>query len=283
MRRLALRALFYCSLGSLVALGGCLGGASGGPTGNPSPGGGAADNSGNGGGGGGATTPGADMARASGGGSGDMAMATTPGADMAGGTANPDTTMSFFVTSRGMGKGGDLRAAATDTDGLAGADAFCKTLAAAVSPALGAKTWHAYLSTTTVNARDRIGTGPWRNAKGLVIANSVAQLHEENGLTNLLNIDNSLDETGAVISRTPLVHDILTGSDTTGRLMPNLTCNNWTSSAATGISCQVGHSDRNGGGSTSWNSVHTTGGCADTGTGSVRTGGGRGSLFCFAL
>jgi hypothetical protein len=223
------------------------------------------------------------------GGSEDLAGADLAGADLTspssdGGTA---ATMSFFVTSRGGGMGGDLRAAPADADGLAGADALCKTLATAVSASLGAKTWRAYLSTATVNARDRIGTGPWSNAAGTVIAQSVAELHEEGGMTNKLNYDNSLDETGQRVpgvmrpAGTMNVHDILTGSGTDGRVLANQHCNNWTSSTSA-FTARVGHSDRMGGGSTNWNSVHNTGGCTEMGGQSVRTGGGRGSLFCFA-
>ena len=156
------------------------------------------------------------------------------------GTGTP--TMSFFVTSRGNGKGGDFRLNAGDADGLAGADAFCKMLATAVSPTLGAKTWRAYLSTSTVDARDRIGAGPWRNQKGVVIASSVAQLHEEGGQTNALSATNSLDELGAPLVNG--VHDILTGSTIAGRLMGANTCANWTSANAG--TATVGHTNRMG-------------------------------------
>ncbi len=190
---------------------------------------------------------------------------------------NPGTpTMSFFVTSRGNGKGGDFRLNAADTDGLAGADAFCKQLATAVSATLGAKTWRAYLSTNQVDARDRIGAGPWRNQKGVIVASSVAQLHEEGGLTNAISAANSVDENGVALANG--VHDILTGSTIAGRVMGTNTCANWTSTAAG--TATVGHSNRMGGGSTSWNSVHTTASCSSTG---VTSGGGRGSLYCFAL
>jgi hypothetical protein len=218
----------------------------------------------------------------------DLAGADLAGADLTStsGDGGTTATMSFFVTSRGAGMGGDLRATPADADGLAGADALCKTLATAVSATLGAKTWRAYLSTTTVNARDRIGTGPWRNAAGTEIAASVAALHEEGGATNALSYDNSLDETGQRVpgvmrpAGTMNVHDILTGSDAGGRVQANQHCNNWTSSNAS--SARVGHSDRMGGGSLSWNSVHASGGCAEMGGNSVRTGGGRGSIYCFA-
>ncbi len=190
--------------------------------------------------------------------------------------------MNFFVTSRGKGTGGDLRADAGAPDGLAGADAFCKELAEAVSPVLGAKTWRAYLSTSTVTARSRIGKGPWVNAKGVVIANDTAHLHDE-GAANLLTIETNLDEYGQPVSISgPNEHDILTGATAAGGSAAD-TCANWTSSA-TGVKGQVGHSNRNGGGSapTSWNASHPSFGCAEMGENSVRRGGGRGSFYCFA-
>ncbi len=193
------------------------------------------------------------------------------------------TKMNFFVTSKGPGKGGDMRANAGDADGLAGADAFCKSLANAVSPILGAKTWRAYLSTAAVTARSRIGNGPFYNAKGVLIANDVAQLHDE-GSMNLLSLTTNLDELGGQVPISgPNQHDILTGSTAAGAAAAN-TCSNWTSNA-TGVSGQVGHSNRAGGGAapTSWNAAHATQGCAESGANSVRSGGGRGSFYCFAL
>jgi len=196
--------------------------------------------------------------------------------------------MSFFVTSRGMGNGGNL-------NGLNGADAFCKSLATAVSPALGAKTWHAYLSTTTVNARDRIGTGPWRNARGVIVANTVAQLHDQaaGGMLDATwstgNAAIALDEKGAMVPLAPmLVHDILTGSNADGTAAP-VHCTNWTSSMTTDTAW-IGHSNRMGQGTrpTSWNSAHTVG-CGeptagmDFQMGTVSSGGGRGSFYCFAV
>lgn len=202
------------------------------------------------------------------------------------GTGGGSTTMSFFVTSKGPGKGGDF-------GGLDGADAFCKTLATAVSAELGAKTWRAYLSTSTVNARDRIGAGPWRNAKGVIIANNLADLHSQDMATGALNATwpigsnaIALDETGAEVPSSPTTHDILTGSSEAGMAVANSTCMDWTSSATT-VKGTVGHSNRNGGGRPpSWNSAHESGGCGDiTGTRnvSVGSGGGRGSIYCFAL
>jgi hypothetical protein len=206
-----------------------------------------------------------------------------------GDTGGGASTMSFFVTSVPAGVGGNL-------GGLEGADAKCKALATAVSAELGAKTWKAYLSTSMVDARTRIGTGPWRNARGVVIANSVAQLHEEGGMMNMirpsLNMpSNALDERGMTV---PMgggangVHDTMTGSTAMGTKDPmNRHCNNWTSMATTDTAV-VGHHDRDGSSAmaSSWNSAHATGGCAPVvGTqrnGTVGSGGGRGSIYCFA-
>jgi len=198
----------------------------------------------------------------------------------------PRGGMSFFVTSRGSGTGGNF-------GGLAGADQLCTTLATAVSPALGAKTWRAYLSTSTVNARDRIGTGPWTNAAGVVIGTSVAQIHDQaaNGAAQqtwpLNNPTIALDERGNQVPQNPLVHDILTGSDAAGRVSALGTCGDWTQ--ATGMTSN-GHSNRagqatNGGVASSWNFSHITG-CAEPTAnfqqGTVSQGGGRGSIYCFA-
>ncbi len=197
--------------------------------------------------------------------------------------------MSFFVTSRGMGKGGNL-------GGLEGADMHCKTLAAAVSPALGAKTWHAYLSTSTVNANTRIGPGPWRNAKGVIVASSLEVLHADQGPGDKLSatwpmgypaFEIILDEKGG--KHQPNLHDMLTGSRGDGTVDIDHHCSNWTSSS--GIA-SVGHSNREGDGlDPSWNFVHTVG-CGselDAGgklvnriSGTVTSGGGRGSFYCFA-
>ncbi len=191
--------------------------------------------------------------------------------------------MNFFTTSRGMGTGGDLRATVADTDGLAGADAFCKMLANAVSPVLGAKTWRAYLGTAAVTPRSRIGPGPFYNAVGVQIAADVAHLHDE-GMMNLLSLTTNLDETGAQVQIAgPNQHDILTGANMDGTSAA-ATCADWTSNA-TNVMGQVGHSNRLGGGlnPTSWNSAHATAGCAELPPMSVRSGGGRGSFYCFAL
>ena len=203
-------------------------------------------------------------------------------ADMPG--AGSGAGMSFFVTSAGPGKGADL-------GGLAGADQHCQTLAATAGA--GAKTWRAYLSTqakdgaATVNARDRIGKGPWQNAKGEVIARDVDALH---GSGNNLTKQTALTEKGQVVSGrgdTPNRHDILTGSRTDGTAFgpgdPDMTCGNWTRSGAEGVAV-VGHHDRTGltpdPWSTSWNSSHQSrGGCSQP---ALRGTGGDGLLYCFA-
>ena len=189
--------------------------------------------------------------------------------------------MTFFVTSVGMGKGADL-------GGLAGADRHCQELATSVGA--GGKTWHAYLSTQgagAVNARDRIGKGPWMNAKGVIIAKDVAELHGANNLTK----QTALTEKGEVnngIGDKPNRHDILTGSHPDGTAFSpdkDMTCKNWTSS--TEGAAMLGHSDRLGlrddEASHSWNSSHPSrgpdGGCSET---DLPTTGGTGLLYCFA-
>jgi hypothetical protein len=193
--------------------------------------------------------------------------------------AAPDK-MTFFVTSVGSGKGGDL-------GGLAGADQHCAMLAKAAGAA--ALTWRAYLSTTPkdgaqgVNARDRIGTGPWYNVTGTMIAQSVTQLHDS---TANLTKETILTEKGAKVNGrgdTPNMHDILTGSTREGTAYPpgtDSTCNNWTSSGEG--SARVGHHDRQGGGEfpTSWNSAHPSRGCSQQNL--IGTGG-NGLFYCFAV
>jgi hypothetical protein len=185
-------------------------------------------------------------------------------------------SLSFFITSTSPGKGADL-------GGLAGADAHCAALAKAAGA--GNRVWRAYLSTTGadgkpgINAKDRIGTGPWFNAKGVQVAASVADLHSD---ANKLSKENSLNEKGEVNNGrgdTPNRHDILTGSNLDGTAA-TATCNNWTSSAADG-GAQVGHHDRQGGGQnpTSWNSAHATPGCSIE---KLRGVGGEGFFYCFA-
>ncbi len=187
--------------------------------------------------------------------------------------------LGFFITSAGPGKGADL-------GGLVGADAHCQTLAAAVGA--GGRTWRAYLSATAsgsqpaVNARDRIGTGPWANAKGVVVATSVADLHSD---ANKLSKDNSLTEKGEVVNGrgdTPNKHDILTGAQLDGTASTaagDSTCGNWTSSGEG--SALAGHHDRQGGGAnpTSWNFAHPSRGCSQD---NLRSTGGDGLFYCFA-
>lgn len=187
--------------------------------------------------------------------------------------AAQDNAMSFFITSSNPGKGGDL-------GGLAGADAHCAALAAAAG---STKTnWKAYLSTDAENARDRIGEGPWHNAKGELIAESVEALH---GGSNNINKGTALDETGATVNGRgdqPNRHDILTGSMPDGTAAAE-TCGNWTMGGAEGAA-MVGHHDRMGlddsDAAKSWNSSHASrGGCsleAFAGTG------GAGLFYCFA-
>ena len=184
--------------------------------------------------------------------------------------------MTFFLTSAGSGNGADL-------GGLAGADAHCQSLAAAVGA--GGKTWHAYLSTTGpggVNARDRIGSGPWQNIKGVVVAQNVAQLHGENNLTK----ESVLNEKGMMTNGrgdTPNQHDILTGSNLDGTAASDSdACSNWTSGADGAGSAMVGHFDRQGGGAnpSSWNSAHGSRGCSQA---NLIATGGNGYFYCFAI
>jgi hypothetical protein len=188
---------------------------------------------------------------------------------------------SFFVTSVGGRNGGDFRVTPTDTDGLAGADAFCQERATAGVPASASRQWRAYLSTSTVNAKDRIGTGPWFNHDGVMIAASVAALLDP--ATNMISKTTGLTETGATVpgfGEMPNQHDILTGSTADG-VSSGDHCNNWTSSDATAYKAQVGHFDRMGGGTSpmSWSSAHLSRGCAAD---SFPPTGGRGSIYCFA-
>jgi hypothetical protein len=185
----------------------------------------------------------------------------------------PTTTFSFFISSTGSPNGGNF-------GGITGADELCRTKAIAAVPAAASKTWHAYLSTTTEDARDRIGTGPWFNKNGVMVATSVANLHD--AAANNINKTTALDENGATVNGagdTPNQHDIVTGSNADGTKTAN-TCNNWTSAAATGVLANVGHHDRMGGGAgTSWNAAHASQGCSAQAF--INTGG-RGSIFCFA-
>jgi hypothetical protein len=191
-----------------------------------------------------------------------------------------------------MGDGGNL-------GGLEGADAFCRQLAVAESADFARRTWRAYLSTSNVNAIDRIGTGPWRNAAGVIVANTLAQLHDplnepEGGggpLDETWAINDQsipLDETGAQVPSGgggPNVHDILTGTLGDGTVAPNATCLDWTSNVSdAAISARVGHSNRTGlGGQRQlWHDVHDVG-CSQNGQRNVTQGGGRGSFYCFAV
>jgi len=193
--------------------------------------------------------------------------------------AQQQNRMSFFITSANPGKGADL-------GGLTGADRYCQTLAQAAGA--GNLQWHAYLSTVAtasapaVNARDRIGAGPWYNAKGVLIARNLAHLHSDS--TNL-GKQNSLTEKGDTVNGrgdTPNMHDILTGSKLDGTAYTGegyTNCGNWTSAAADGAA-RVGHHDRNGGGENpnSWNSAHNSRGC---GLENLRATGGNGLYYCF--
>ena len=189
-------------------------------------------------------------------------------------------TMSFFITSVGPGNGADL-------GGLDGADAHCTQLAKSVGTT--SLTWRAYLSAKAangkpaVNAKDRIGKGPWYNAKGMLVAKDLAELHD----STHVNKRTALTEKGDSVNGrgdTPNKHDILTGSALDGMLMTDTldtTCGNWTSSAADG-SARVGHFDRQGGGQnpTSWNSAHPSRGC---GQANLRATGGDGLFYCFGV
>lgn len=195
--------------------------------------------------------------------------------------AQAQQAMTFFVTSSGIGKGGDL-------GGVEGADRHCQQLAQAAGA--GGKTWRAYLSTQgqgAVNARDRIGSGPWMNVKGVVIAKNVAELHGANNL----NKQTALSEKGDVINGSgdrPNRHDILTGSQPDGTAFAagqDRTCGNWSSS--TQGSAMLGHFDRTGlddsDAAKSWNASHPSrgseGGCSQA---DLRSTGGDGLLYCFA-
>lgn len=190
--------------------------------------------------------------------------------------------MTFFVTSLGSGKGADL-------GGLSGADRHCQDLAQAAGA--GGRTWHAYLSASAVggspavNARDRIGRGPWQNAKGVVIAQSVDDLHSA---SNKLSKETALTEKGEIVpGRGDAVnqHDILTGSSADGRTVSgdtDMTCGNWTRSGEG--AAMVGHHDRQGlrddEPSRSWNSSHPSRGCSQE---NLRGSGGAGLFYCFAV
>jgi hypothetical protein len=213
-----------------------------------------------------------------------LALAQQPAAPQGRGAQAPPQPMSFFVTSVSKGDGANL-------GGLAGADAHCQSLAAAAGR--GGATWHAYLSTQgpgAVNARDRIGNGPWYNARGTRIAASLAELHgdtiEQARIGNALGKQIALTEKNTTVNGvgdTPNQHDILTGSTSDGRAYSDEadhTCSNYTSGADGKGSAQLGHSDKQGGGNSSWNSSHPSRGCSQPNL--VATGG-AGLLYCFAI
>lgn len=196
---------------------------------------------------------------------------------LAGGLATAtaqETSMSFFVTSAGSGQGADL-------GGLDGADAHCASLAEAAG--VTGKTWRAYLSTSTVDARDRIGSGPWHNAKGVEIAKDVASLHSE---TNAISKETALNEKGEVVNGRgdePNRHDILTGSKPDGTKIADQTCGDWSMSGPEGA-VMMGHHDRMGldesAAAKSWNSSHASrGGCSQE---ALKGTGGDGLFYCFA-
>jgi hypothetical protein len=197
--------------------------------------------------------------------------------------AEESEPMTFFVTSANPGKGADL-------GGLAGADAYCQMLAE--NAGAGDFTWRAYLSAAAsgtqqaVNARDRIGDGPWHNAKGVLIASSLAELHGRNNISK----DTALTEAGLTImgrGDATNMHDILTGSSADGTLSATgtvgTTCDNWTSSASGTGAAMVGHHDRIGPNdsdwATSWNSSHLSRGCS---LDNLKSTGGAGLFYCFA-
>jgi hypothetical protein len=184
-----------------------------------------------------------------------------------------DNQMTFFITSANPGDGGNL-------GGLDGADAHCQALAEAAGA--GDKTWRAYLSTSVVNARDRVGGGPWHNAKGELIASNLEELHGE---ANKIGKETGLTETGEMVKGrgdTPNQHDILTGSNADGTVAAGMTCEDWTSNASTS-KAYVGHHDRIGlrddTPSKSWNASHPSRGCAEQ---DLPKSGGAGLFYCFA-
>ena len=183
-----------------------------------------------------------------------------------------DTSMSFFITSAGPGDGANL-------GGLEGADAHCQKLADAAGA--GGKTWRAYLSSSAANAKDRIGSGPWHNAKGELIANDVAELHSD---ANKISKQTGLTEAGAVVNGrgdTPNMHDILTGSNADGTVAAGKTCGDWTNNGAG--EAFVGHHDRVGrtddAPAKSWNASHPSRGCSKD---DLPKSGGNGLFYCFA-
>jgi len=201
--------------------------------------------------------------------------------------AQQANSMSFFVTSAGPGKGGNL-------GGLLGADRHCQMLAMAAGA--GNKTWHAYLSENgsaghpTINARDRIGNGPWYNARGQMIAANLGELHgdtiDQARMGNRINKQMALSEKAGLVNGVgdmPNQHDVLTGSQPDGRAFTDgmdHTCTNYTSNADGRGSVQLGHHDKTGIGNGSWNSTHGSRGCSQP---NLVSTGGNGYLYCFAV
>jgi hypothetical protein len=213
-----------------------------------------------------------------------LVLAQQPAAPQGRGAQAPPQPMSFFVTSVGKGDGANY-------GGVAGADAYCQTVAA--SAGRGSATWHAYVSTQgpgAVNARDRIGNGPWYNARGGRIAQNVGELHgdtiDQARMGNVLGKQFSLTEKNTVVNGigdTPNQHDILTGSQSDGRAYTDSmdhTCSNYTSNADGRGSVQLGHVDKQGGNNGSWNSSHPSRGCSQP---NLVSTGGAGLLYCFAV
>lgn len=195
-----------------------------------------------------------------------LAIATAPA------IAQDASTMTFFVTSTGLGDGANL-------GGLAGADAHCQKLAEAAGST--GKTWAAYLSAEGINAKDRIGAGPWQNFKGEVIATDVANLHSD---ANNITKQTALTEIGAVVNGrgdTPNQHDILTGSNADGTLAAGQTCGDWTLNGEG--TAMLGHSDRMGlddsAAAKAWNTSHPSRGCSQQ---NLVSTGGAGLFYCFA-
>jgi hypothetical protein len=258
--------------GSTAGTGGSSGGAGGSTAGSGGAGGSGGSTAGTGGASGG-TDGGTDAGDT---GAADSAVTDSPPAGDTGGSS----MLSFFLTSR---KGGG------NLGGLDGADTICKTLATAVGA--GNRNWKAYLSTgnPVVHAKDRIGNGPWFNAKGVMVAANVAQLHDGATPMNNLTATTVLDENGNTIpgrtrpAGTNNEHDIITGTQMDGTVVMGQTCGDWRMETAT---ARVGHFDRDGGGgqvpmsnATSWNSSHNNQGCSPT---TIVPGGGAGRFYCFA-
>jgi hypothetical protein len=207
----------------------------------------------------------------------------TAGAVLVAGLAfaqGPADNASFFVSSENPGSGGQL-------GGLAGADAHCQALAD--DAGIGAKTWRAYLSTSTVNARDRIGTGPWYNTDGVMVARNIEELHGDNNISNTTALDENGDTPDYLVlvdgaaerAGDALVHDILTGTNDDGRVAAGQTCNDWTDGSAD-ARAMLGHADRLGRnpGVNSWLAAHPSQGCSME---TLIPTGGAGLIYCFAI